>query len=133
MTCLIDTNVIVDVITNDPTWADWSEQQLEIAARRGSLVVNDIVYAELCGRFASYQEADATPATLNLRLATLTKPALFAAGQAHRRYRARGGPRESILPDLLIGAHAAVEGWTLISRDPRRYRTDFPRLQVVSP
>lgn len=133
MTCLIDTNVIIDVITNDHIWADWSEQQVAEAALRGPTVINDIVYAELCGRYDDLAEADAAVYRVGLTVVHLTKPALFAAGQAHRRYRERGGPRHCLLPDFLVGAHAAVEGWTLVSRDARRYRTDFPDLQVITP
>lgn len=133
MTCLIDTNVIIDVITNDQTWADWSEQQIAAAASRGPSVVNDVVYAELCGHYNAAVEVDEVLKQIGLSLVSLTKPVLFAAGQAHRLYRGRGGPRQSVLADHIIGAHAAVEGWTLLSRDPRRYRTDFPGLRVICP
>ena len=133
MTCLIDTNVILDVIVDDPAWTDWSEQQIAAAAGRGATVVNDIVYAELCGRYGAVSEVDEVLRRIGLTFVGLPRSALFAAGQAHRRYRRRGGPRHSLLPDFLIGAHAFVEGWTLLSRDPRRYRTDFPGLDVICP
>ena len=133
MTCLVDTNVVLDVVIQDEVWLLWSLKQLQAAADRGSVVINDIIYAELCGRYDAQEQADQVVRQLYLNVVSLPRPALFAAGQAHRRYRSRGGPRDSLLPDFLIGAHAFVEGWTLLSRDPRRYRTDFPGLNVICP
>ena len=133
MTCLVDTNVVLDVVTRDEVWLQWSLRQLQAAAERGSVVINDIIYAELCGRYDAQEQADQVATQLYLDIVSLPRPALFAAGQAHRRYRRRGGPRDSLLPGFLIGAHAFVEGWTLLSRDPRRYRTDFPGPQLVCP
>ena len=130
---LVDTNVLFDVLYDDPVWAEWSTRQLEAAALRGDLAINDIVYAELSVRFETIEALDDTLEGMGLVIAPTPRSALFMAGKVFERYRARGGVRTSILPDFIIGAHATVLGVPLLSRDTRRYRTCFPRLELVSP
>lgn len=130
---LVDTNVLFDVLYDDPVWAEWSTRQLEAAALRGDLAINDIVYAELSVRFETIEALDDTMEGMGLVIAPTPRSALFMAGKVFERYRARGGVRTSILPDFIIGAHATVLGVPLLSRDTRRYRTCFPRLELVSP
>src|SRR5690349_3213609 len=105
---LIDTNVLLDLVTDDPTWADWSLRQLEAAANRGPLTINAVIYAELSIRFARAEELEAMLANAGVSMEAIPRPALFMAGKAFQRYRAAGGSRSGVLPDFFIGAHAAV-------------------------
>jgi predicted nucleic acid-binding protein len=130
---LVDTNVLLDLVTNDRDWADWSLARLEDAALAGSLLINDIVYAETSIRFDRIEDLDATLATARIKIAPAPRPALFLAGKTFRRYRAAGGTRTGVLPDFFIGAHAAVEGWPLLTRDTNRYRTYFPQITLIAP
>ena len=130
---LVDTNVLFDVLYDDPAWAEWSTLQLEAAALRGAVAINDIVYAELSVRFGTIEALNETVADMGLVMAPMPRSALFMAGKVFERYRARGGVRTSILPDFMIGAHATVLDVPLLSRDTRRYRTSFPRLVLVTP
>jgi hypothetical protein len=130
---LIDTNVLLDVVTNDPAWADWSQQQLNSAALRDRLAINPVVYAELSSRFARVEDLDDMLAGVALSVAELSRPALFLAGHAFKSYRSRGGLRTSILPDFFIGAQAVTMAATLITRDVSRYRTYFPTVELVAP
>lgn len=128
---LVDTNVLLDLVTDDPDWADWSIAQLDAAAIRGGLAIDDVIYAELSVRFEKIETLDATLAGIALR--PIPRPALFLAGKAFQRYRAAGGARTGVLPDFFIGAHAAVAGLTLLTRDAQRYRTYFPMIELVAP
>jgi predicted nucleic acid-binding protein len=130
---LVDTNVLLDLATNDATWAAWSQAQLEVASLRDDLAINTVVYAELSIGFRRIEEVDAMLETTGLRLEPIPRPALFLAGKAFRRYRAAGGARTGVLPDFFIGAHAAVTGAPLLTRDAARYRTYFPTVEVVGP
>ena len=130
---LVDTNVLVDVLQDDPRWADWSIGQLRAQAAIHELVINPVVYAELSLSFSSFASLDRTVATMELTLRELPRPALFLAGKAYLQYRRRGGSKAQVLPDFFIGAHAAVEGWPLLTRDASRFRTYFPTLDVVAP
>jgi hypothetical protein len=130
---LIDTNVLLDLVTNDAEWADWSQRQLEAAAVRGPLQINDVVYAELSVGFQRIEELDAVLAAAQIEMAPIPRAALFLAGKVFQRYRAGGGSRTGVLPDFFIGAHAAVAGLPLLTRDVRRYRTYFPTLTLVAP
>ena len=129
----VDTNILLDVVTDDPAWADWSQQTLDLAALRDRLGINPVVYAEFSSRFSRIEELDAMLNSVEINVADLPRSALFLAGQVFRTYRSRGGPRSSILPDFFIGAHAMVLGAPLITRDARRYRTYFPRLELIAP
>jgi predicted nucleic acid-binding protein len=130
---LIDTNVLLDLVTNDPTWADWSIRQLDTAALKGALAINDVVYTELSVRFATIEALETVLHEAGVVLEQIPRPALFLAGKAFQRYRAGGGKRSGVLPDFFIGAHAAVAGCTLLSRDARRYRQYFPTIDLVTP
>lgn len=132
-TTLIDTNVLLDVVTNDPNWADWSIGQLDAASLKGALGINDIVYAELSVRFDTKEALDALLVETGVTMVVMPRAALFLAGKAFQRYRSAGGLRTGVLPDFFIGAHAAVSGMPLLSRDAQRYRTYFPKLELVTP
>lgn len=130
---LVDTNVLLDLVTDDPQWADWSVRQLDAASLRGDLVINDVVYAELSVGFARIEAVDAILNEACLSLAPIPRAALFLAGKVFQRYRAAGGRRTGVLPDFFIGSHAAVSGLRLLTRDPRRYRSYFPRVELIVP
>ncbi len=130
---LVDTNVLLDLATNDATWAAWSQAQLEAAALRDDLAINAVVYAELSIGFRRIEEVDAMIETTGLRLEPIPRPALFLAGKAFRQYRQAGGTKTGVLPDFFIGAHAAVARSPLLTRDAQRYRTYFPTVEVVAP
>lgn len=130
---LVDTNILLDVATDDPAWAAWSQQQLETASLRDRLVINDVIYAELSIRYARIEAVDAFVAAARLDIQPLPRAALFLAGKVFQRYRRSGGTRTGVLPDFFIGAHAAVTGSALVTRDPRRYRSYFPSLELIAP
>ncbi len=130
---LVDTNVLLDIATNDARWADWSIRQLEAAALLGRLVVNDIGYAEFSVRFERIEAVDAFIDEGGFHLEATPRAGLFLAGKAFAAYRARGGTRSGVLPDFLIGAHAAVAGYDLLTRDAARYRTYFPSVRLIVP
>ena len=130
---LVDTNVLLDVVTDDATWAGWSQRQLEIWALRGTLVINAVIYAELSIGFQRIEELEAVLSETAIALAEIPRPALFLAGKVFRAYKLKGGARTGILPDFFIGAHAAVARLPLLSRDTGRYRTYFPTLELIVP
>ena len=130
---LVDTNVLVDVLQNDPQWADWSIAQLRAQAQLHALAINPVIYAELSLSFSTFEALDRAVATMELAMHEVPRPALFLAGKAYLQYRRRGGGKAQVLPDFLIGAHAAVEGWPLLTRDASRFRSYFPRLEVIAP
>ena len=130
---LVDTNVLVDVLQDDPQWADWSIGQMRAQASIHQLVINPVIYAEISLSFSTLETLEEVMATLALELHQIPRPALFLAAKAFANYRRRGGSRLQVLPDFFIGAHAAVEGWPLLTRDASRFRTYFPTLQVVAP
>ena len=130
---IVDSNVLLDVITGDATWASWSSTALAKVATDAALVINPLVYAEVSIRYDSIEELEsALPQTL-LRREDLPFNAGFLAGKAYVTYRHRGGRRRSLLPDFLIGAHAALAGYRILTRDPRRYRSYFPTVELISP
>jgi predicted nucleic acid-binding protein len=130
---LVDTNVLLDLVTNDPKWSEWSLARLEEAALAGPLVINDIVYAETSIRYARIEDLDAMLEKANIDVVRTPRSALFLAGKAFQRYRAAGGTRTGVLPDFFIGAHAAVAGWPLLTRDAGRYRGYFPKIALIAP
>jgi hypothetical protein len=130
---LVDSNVILDLFTEDAEWFDWSAAMLSRAAESGRVVVNPLVYAEVSIQFERIEELDdALPVQYFAREA-LPFDAAFLAGRAFLTYRRSGGIRMSPMPDFYIGAHAAIAGYTLLTREPARYRTYFPRLRIVAP
>ena len=133
MATLVDSNVILDVVSEDEAWMDWSASMLARAAEQGRIVINPIVYAEVSLGFATIEGLDeALPPSYFVR-EPLPWPAAFLAARAFARYRRRGGVRRHPLPDFYIGAHAAVAGYALLTRDARRYWTYYPKLRVVAP
>ena len=130
---LVDTNVLLDLVTDDPQWADWSIARLDAAALAGPIVINDVVYAELSVRFATIEDLDSMLDDAGVVVAPMPRAALFLAGKIFQRYRATGGQRTGVLPDFFIGAHAAVARLPLISRDRQRYRTHFPTIELIAP
>jgi len=130
---LVDSNVLLDILTEDPEWLDWSASALAGQADAGPLIINPLVYAEVAARFDRIEDLEAAlPAEYYERQA-LPWEAAFLAGRTFIRYRRRGGQRRSPLPDFYIGAHALIGRMILLTRDARRYRTYFPALRVVAP
>jgi predicted nucleic acid-binding protein len=130
---LVDTNVLLDLVTDDPDSSEWSLARLEEAALAGPILINDIVYAETSIRYDRIEDLDAMLAQATIEIAATPRSALFLAGKAFLRYRAAGGTRTGVLPDFFIGAHAAVEGWPLFTRDAARYRRYFPKVALIAP
>ncbi|HVV51163.1 MAG TPA: type II toxin-antitoxin system VapC family toxin [Polyangia bacterium] len=132
-TVLVDSNVLLDVATRDPTWFEWSSRALAAAADDSTLAINPLIYAEVSIGFQRIEELErAIPASL-FRREVLPYEAAFLAGKAFLSYRRRGGARAAPLPDFYIGAHAAVAGFRLLTRDASRYRTYFPTVEIVAP
>jgi predicted nucleic acid-binding protein len=130
---LIDANVLLDVLTEDDVWLTWSHDALAAAAEKGPLLINPIIYAEVSTRFSRIEDLeDALPSSDYLR-SPLPWEAAFLAGKAFLEYRRHSGQRSSTLPDFFIGAHAAVAGFALLTRDASRYRTYFPSVPLVAP
>lgn len=130
---LVDTNVLVDVLQNDPAWADWSIAQLRAQSQLHGLAINPVIYAEVSLSFSTMEALDDAVQTMGLALREIPRPALFLAAKAFAQYRRRGGKKSQVLPDFFIGAHAAVEGWPLLTRDDSRFRTYFPTLKLLAP
>lgn len=130
---LIDSNVLLDVMTEDARWFSWSAASIEQAADRFRLVINPVVYAEVSVRYSRIEELDiALPKSMFDREA-IPYEAAFLAGKSFVAYRRRGGSKLFPLPDFFIGAHAAIAGYVLMTRDAARYRTYFPKLSLIAP
>ena len=130
---LVDTNVLVDVLENDPDWADWSISQLQAQSKVHRLVINPIIYSELSLTFSTAEALDRTLDGMSLAMLDIPRPALFLAGKAFVQYRRSGGRKNNVLADFFIGAHAAVTGLPVLTRDTRRYTNYFPSVQLVAP
>jgi hypothetical protein len=130
---LIDTNVLLDLVTDDPNWAGWSVAQLEAASLNGPLLINDVVYAELAVRYDRIEHLEEFVDEAGLVITPMPRAALFLAGKVFTQYRRSGGSRTGVLPDFFIGAHAAANELPLLTRDVGRYRTYFPSLKLISP
>jgi predicted nucleic acid-binding protein len=130
---LVDTNVLVDVFQNDPQWADWSIAQMRAQSKLHVMAINPIIYAEISLSFSTLEALNDVVTTMALEVCEIPRPALFLAAKAYEQYRRRGGSKAQVLPDFFIGAHAAVEGWPLLTRDASRFRTYFPTLDVLAP
>src|SRR5688572_7974927 len=130
---LVDTDVVVDVWTDHAEWYGWSAAQLRAQAQVHELAINPIIYAELSLSYDSIDTLDARVADLELELLELPRAALFLAGLAFRKYRRQGGSRSGVLPDFFIGAHAAVLGCAILTRDAARYRNYFPTVELLTP
>jgi predicted nucleic acid-binding protein len=130
---LVDTNVLVDVWENDPEWADWSVSQLRAQSQIHPLFINPVIYAELSVTFKSIESLDRAVEDLGVQVAAMPRTALFLAGKAFVQYRSRGGRRTNVLSDFFIGAHAAVERCQILTRDIRRYESNFPTVKLIFP
>ena len=130
---LVDTNVLVDVLEDDPQWADWSVGQLRAQSKVHRLAVNPVIYAELSLTFSTVEALDRALDGLDLAMLELPRPALFLAGKAFVRYRRQGGKKANVLADFFIGAHAAVSGYPLLTRDTGRYASYFPSVSLIAP
>ena len=130
---LVDTNVLIDVLEDDPEWVEWSTTQLRAQSQVHELAINGIVYAELSLGFQRWEELDDAVQGMGLIVLDIPRPALFLAGKACVRYRQTGGSKTMALPDFFIGAHAAVQGLALLTRDARRYTTYFPSVTLLTP
>ncbi|HEX9271096.1 MAG TPA: type II toxin-antitoxin system VapC family toxin [Candidatus Binatia bacterium] len=132
-TTLVDSNVLLDIATNDAAWFDWSSQALESAANESPLAINAIIYAEVSIGFQRIEDLESAIPSSLFRRDALPFEAAFLAGKAFLQYRRRGGGRATPLPDFYIGAHAAVAGFRLLTRDPKRYQTYFPSVELIAP
>lgn len=130
---LVDTNVLIDVLENDPDWADWSLAQLQAQSRVHRLVINPIVYAELSLTFSAFEVLDEVLNDMELPVLEMPRQALFLAGKAFVKYRRNGGVKNNVLGDFFIGAHAAVSHLPILTRDTRRYSNYYPSVNLVSP
>lgn len=129
---VLDSSVLLDIFTEDPQWHEWSEANLIDAAERGPLVLNAVVLAEVAPRFSRIEDLrSALPSMAQIE--EIPAAAAFLAGHAHTKYRRSGGSREAVQPDFLIGAHAAVTGRPLLTRDPRRVATHIPGAELIRP
>lgn len=130
---LIDSNILLDVMTEDPRWFSWSATALAGAADNSRLVINPVIYGEVSVRYSSIENLDAALPRTIIEREAIPYEAAFLAGKCFLDYRRRGGTKLSSLPDFFIGAHAAVAGYRLLTRDATRYRTYFPKLLLVTP
>jgi predicted nucleic acid-binding protein len=130
---LVDSNVLFDILTEDRRWQSWSSAALRRGADDGRLVINPIIYGELCVGFATIEEADEALPPSVFEREPVPYDAAFLAAKAYAAYRKKAGTRTSLLPDFYIGAHAAVSGYRLLTRDVARYRTYFPKLTLIAP
>jgi predicted nucleic acid-binding protein len=132
-TFLADSSVLLDIITSDPTWYDWSFTQISTALLEGKLQINPIIYAEIAGEFESSTTLDEWLTPQFIGKVQLPFEAAFRAHKAFMEYRQRGGRKTSRLPDFFIGAQAEIEGLTVITRDESRFRSYFPNVKLISP
>lgn len=130
---LVDSNVILDILEDDPVWYSWSEEILGRYHETHTLLINPIIYAEVSVGFESVEEVEEIFHEIGFQMVQIPKEALFLAGKVFMAYRKRGGTRRSPLPDFFIGAHAAVENLPLLTRDISRYQTDFPTVDLIAP
>lgn len=130
---LIDSNVLLDLMTKDARWSAWSAAEVERAADRFRLAINPIIYAEVSVRYSRIEDLDAALPKAMFDREAIPYEAAFLAGKSFLAYRRRGGTKRSPLPDFFIGAHAAIAGYRLLTRDAARYRTYFPTLRLIAP
>jgi len=130
---MVDTNVLLDIVTNDPAWVDWSVNTLFSLSKTAQLLISPIIYSELSASFVKIEELENEVQRMKLLWVDLPRSACFIAGKAFRLYRKRGGQRLNVLPDFLIGAHALVLEIPLVTRDQKHFKTYFPELKLISP
>lgn len=132
MPAMVDINLIPDLVNQTPEWLNWSLTTLETHAPEG-LIINPMIYSELCSNAESPGEVDELLETMDIRMAEIPRETLFLASKVHLTYRRRDGSRTSGLPDFFIGAHASVSDLTLLTHDPSRFRTYFPKVKLICP
>jgi predicted nucleic acid-binding protein len=130
---LIDSNILIDILSGDPVWLQWSVERLVLQSDFGAIIINDIVYAEVATYAASQSGLDHDLHDLGIRFERASRQALFAAAKTFQRYRAAGGSRPNVLPDFFIGAHAQTLACPILTRDVRRYKTYFPDVALITP
>jgi predicted nucleic acid-binding protein len=130
---LVDTNVLLDLLQDNSEWADWSQQQLDTASLTDSLAINAVIYSELSIAFERIEELESFVSGTSLNVEPIPREALFLAGKVFLDYRRREGTKQGVLPDFYIGAHAAVSGLTILTRDVRRFRSYFPTVELITP
>lgn len=130
---LVDTNVLLDVLQEDPKWAGWSQGQLDTANLTDRLAINAVIYSELSMAFARIEELEAVVNEASLTLEPIPREALFLAGKVFLDYRRRQGSKQGVLPDFYIGAHAAVNGYPILTRDIARFHSYFPTVRLITP
>ena len=130
---LVDTNILIDVVNDDPRWADWSIHQLCVQSKIHVLSINPIIYSELSSAFSKIEDLDDVLQTMGLKFVQIPKPALFLAAKAFLMYQKKGGNKHNVLGDFFVGAHAAVSRLPVLTRDTQRYQTYFPSVELVSP
>lgn len=132
-TTLVDSNVLLDIATQDPQWCLWSSEALAAAANESALAINPLIFAEVSVAYDTLEELESVVPEAIFRRESLPFEAGFLAGKAFLKYRRGGGVRTSPIPDFYIGAHAAIAGFRLLTRDPRRYRNYFPTVELIAP
>ena len=130
---LVDSNILLDILTLDSQWYDWSAAKLCMLAESHDLIINDIIYTEISIGFERIEDLEETFSGGFFKIVPMPKEALFLAGKAFLQYKSNNGTKNSVLPDLFIGAHASVLGIPLITRDISRYKTYFPKLRLITP
>jgi len=130
---LIDSCVLLDLFTDDPLWANWSERMLDTFSQTNTLYINTIVYTEISIGFAEIEVLDEAIEELGIKVLEIPREALFLTGKTFLKYRRNKGTKSAPLPDFFIGAHAAVSNFTLVTRDVAKYRTYFPQVNLVCP
>lgn len=130
---LVDTNVLIDLVQDDPQWADWSEEQLMQAQKLGPLFINAVGYAELVPALDSMAALDDFLKRSKIVVKDLSRPAAYMAGEAFLQYRKRRGTKTGVLADFFMGAQAHTEGWRILTRDEGRYKTYFPKVKLICP
>jgi predicted nucleic acid-binding protein len=133
MTTLVDTNVLIDLVQDDATWGQWSEEQLFAALQKGNLYINVVGYAELTPAFDDMTSLDAFLKRAKITVKNISRPAAYLAGEAFLRYRKSKGTKTGVLADFFIGAQAESEGWTILTRDAARYKTYFQTVKLICP
>ncbi len=129
---LVDSNIILDILTEDPNWYDWSASTLETLAEDNKLIINDVIYSEISISFRYIEELEEI-LTNSFIIQPIPKEALFLAGKVFVKYKNAGGVKQSTLPDFFIGAHALILGIPLLTRDKKGYKNNFPNLKIICP
>ena len=129
----LDSCILLDLFTNDPHWAEWSEKILDQYSQTNTLFINSIVYTEISIGFNKIEEVENAVSELGIKVLEIPREALFLTGKVFLKYRKNKGTKNSPLPDFFIGAHASISKFNLITRDPSKYKTYFPQVKLIHP